>query len=114
MERLRALRALKDMTDALTAMHVRGQLPGADYKKGLISIAHDLIELGEREDAVMLVGRLDSDYVDQVLPAQMKDDAIFKVIATALGKFLRGSADPVDVELEQALLTHVNRQTKPC
>jgi len=114
MDRPRALRALKEMSDAITSMHVRGQLPASEYKKGLLALAHDLIELGEREDAVTLIARLDSDYVDKVLPVQMNEDATFKVVATALGKLLRGSADPVDVELEQALLTHVNTQTKPC
>jgi hypothetical protein len=114
MDRLRALKALKEMSDALSLMHVRGQLPAKEYKKGLMSLAHDLIELGEREDAVTLVARLDSDYVNEVLPGQMEADPIFKVVATALGKFLRESANPVDVDLEQALLTHVSMQTKPC
>lgn len=114
MDRPRSLRALKEMSDAITSMHVRGQLPGPEYKKALVSLAHDLIDLGEREDAVTLIARLDSDYVDKVLPVQMGEDAIFRVIAIALGKLLRGSADPVDVELEQALLTHVSTQTKPC
>jgi hypothetical protein len=108
------LKALKAMSDALFSMHIRGQLPAQEYKKGLISLAHDLIELGEREDAVAMVSRLDDDYVDNVLPAQMDAEPDFRVIAIALGKFLRGSADPVDVDLEQALLTHSKVQSKPC
>ncbi len=95
-------------------MRSRGQLPDAEYKKGLVAIAHDLIELGESEDAACLVSRLDDDYVDNTLPLQMAIDPGFRVVAVALGKYLRAAADPVDVEMEQALMTQPKVVSKPC
>jgi hypothetical protein len=108
------IRALRQMSDALDSLHLQGRLPSAEHKKGLVALAHDLIELGEREEAVSMIGRLGDDYVDNTLPGQMEAEPEFKVVAVALGKFLRGTADPVDVEIEQALLTHSKVVSKPC
>lgn len=102
------------MSDRLTAMYAQGRLPNYEYKKGLVGLAHDLMELGEKEDAVSTISRLDDDYVDNGLPAQMDAEPAFRVVAVALGKLLRGTADPVDLDLEQALLTHPRTQSKLC
>jgi len=108
------LKALLQMSETLSSMYARGRLPAIEYKKGLVSLAHDLIELGEHEEAVSMIGKLDDDYVDNTLPVQMETEPDFRVVAVALGKLLRGTADPVDVEVEQALMIHSGVQTKLC
>lgn len=96
--------SIEQMHTTLRSLYAQGTMEKPVYLKCIVSLAYEYLVAGLIEDARVILGECDQEYVSNHLPGQMVEDTKFHALAYYVAQKLADAGISSGDEAEEPLL----------